>query len=193
MPCSVQRFHLIPFQVFIPRIGTSALEAPRCYHPVQFVVLECFNRLVWKLVLIYWDLYDCSFRFYRHVFIIFLLRFLNKSGQGRPGLSRGECHSGWPFCTRLGLATGLVGWLPSRLLWYPRRGSPAGLKGPNTYLSKFWFWWSPSVSQVRGRCWNSALNAEWLKGVFVTACRSCMSSSRLVWYKSSCNSSKRGN
>ena len=36
------------------------------------------------------------------------------------------CHSGWPFCTRLGLATGLVGRLPSRLLWYPRRGSLTG-------------------------------------------------------------------
>ena len=36
------------------------------------------------------------------------------------------CHSGWPFCTRLGLATGLVGRLPSWLLWYPRHGGPAG-------------------------------------------------------------------
>ena len=36
------------------------------------------------------------------------------------------CHSGWPFCTRLGLATGLVGRLPSRLLRYPRRGGLAG-------------------------------------------------------------------
>ena len=35
------------------------------------------------------------------------------------------CHSGWPFCTRLGLATGLVGQLPSRLLWYPRVWRPS--------------------------------------------------------------------
>ena len=34
------------------------------------------------------------------------------------------------------------------------------VKEPNTYLSKLWFWWSPSVSEVRGRCCNSALNAE---------------------------------
>ena len=52
-PCSVQRFHLIPFQVFISRIGASALEALCNYRPVRFVVLECFNCLVWKVVLIY--------------------------------------------------------------------------------------------------------------------------------------------
>ena len=127
MPCSVQRYSIwFLLQVLIPRIGTFALEAQCNYRPGQFVVLWSFNRLERKFVLIYWDLYDCDFRFYHHVFIMFLLRFLNKSGQGRPGLSRGECHSGWPFCTRLGLATGLAGRLPSRLLWYPRRGSPAG-------------------------------------------------------------------
>ena len=51
MPCSVQRFHLIPFQVFIPRIGASTLEVPCNYRLVQFVVLECFNRLVRKFVI----------------------------------------------------------------------------------------------------------------------------------------------
>ena len=116
----------IPFQVFIPRIGASALEAPRNYCPVQFVVLECFNHLVRKFVLIFETCTIVVLDFYHHVFIVSLLRFLNKSGRGRPGLSRGECHSGWPFCTCLGLATGLVGRLPSRLLWYLRRGGPAG-------------------------------------------------------------------
>ena len=52
MYCS-KIFHLIQFQVFIPRIGASALEAPRNYRLGRFVVLEYFNRLVRKLVLLY--------------------------------------------------------------------------------------------------------------------------------------------
>ena len=47
------------------------------------------------------------------------------------------CHSGWPFCTRLGLATGLVGRLPSRLLRYPRHGGLAG--------SLTWIGWLPPL------------------------------------------------
>ena len=51
------------------------------------------------------------------------------------------CHSGWPFCTWLGLATGLVGWLPSRLLRHARRGSLAGR------LTLIW-WLSPLQMRV---------------------------------------------
>ena len=54
------------------------------------------------------------------MFITLLRFFSNKSGRGRPGLSRGECHSVWPFCTRLGLATSLAGQLPSRLIRHAR-------------------------------------------------------------------------
>ena len=96
---------------------------PRNYRLGRFVVLECFNRLVWNLYI-----ETCTIMFLDFIAMCSHLYsvFFNKSGRGWPGLSRGECHSEWPFCTRLGLATSLVGRLPSRLLRYPRCGGLAG-------------------------------------------------------------------
>ena len=64
--------------------------------------------------------------------------FSNKSGRGRPGLSRGDCHSGWPFCTWLGLATSLDGRLTSRLLRHARRGDLAGRLTLTWWLTPLW-------------------------------------------------------
>ena len=87
-----------------------------------------------------WILYIgnlCLMNIRHHCMFIFILClvyscfFRNKAaGQGRPGPSRGECHSSWPFRTCHGGMSGLVARAFGHSTWLPCPGSFAKPPGP---------------------------------------------------------------